>query len=125
MERLWERRRSVLLLGLRGRALFKTVEIFRHASEAQAVSPESALEITQDIAHKAQLDPEFYVGLDVAVDVPYSDDASLRVLFPRGPARLPSEVSFLLERLRNETITRTRIIFAPEIREAVQGALLT
>ena len=57
--------------------------------------------------------------------MPYSDNASLRVLFPRGPARLPSEVSFLLARLRDESISRTRLIFAPEIRDAVQGAILT
>ena len=39
-------------------------------------------------------------------------------LFPR------SEVSFLLDRLRNETITRVRVIFAPELRDAMREALI-
>ena len=60
----------------------------------------------------------------MATDTPYADDASLKVMFPRGRARLPSVVSFLLDRLRNETITRTRIIFAPELREAMREALI-
>ncbi len=72
----------------------------------------------------AGLDPEIYVGLDVASDTPYADDASLKVMFPKGRARLPSEVSFLLDRLRNETITRVRVIFAPELREAMREALI-
>ena len=62
------------------------------------------------------------MGLDVASDTPYADDASLKVMFPKGRARQPSEVSFLLDRLRNETITRTRVIFAPELREAMREA---
>jgi hypothetical protein len=45
-------------------------------------------------------------------------------MFPKGRARLPSEVSFLLDRLRNETITRVRVIFAPELREAMREALI-
>ena len=45
-------------------------------------------------------------------------------MFPKGRSRTPSEVSFLLDRLRNETITRTRIIFAPELRQAMREALI-
>jgi hypothetical protein len=33
-------------------------------------------------------------------------------------------VSFLLERLRDETITRARVIFAPELRDAMREALI-
>jgi HD superfamily phosphohydrolase len=109
---------------LRARSLFKTIEVFREADGSPAISPEEALGRAREIAAAAGLDPEIYVGLDVATDTPYADDASLKVMFPRGRARLPSEVSFLLDRLRNETITRTRVIFAPELREAMREALI-
>lgn len=109
---------------LRARALFKTIEIFREASGSPSPSPEVALATAREIARSAGLDPEIYVGLDVASDTPYADDESLKVMFPKGRARLPSEVSFLLGRLRDETITRTRIIFAPELRQAMREALI-
>jgi HD superfamily phosphohydrolase len=109
---------------LRARALFKTVELFREPDGAPALSSADALARAQEIARAAGLDPDVYVGLDVATDTPYADDASLKVMFPRGRARTPSEVSFVLERLRDETITRTRVIFAPELREAMLEALI-
>jgi hypothetical protein len=109
---------------LRARALFKTIELFREADGSPSLSPEAALATAREIARSAGLDPEIYVGLDVASDTPYADDASLKVMFPKGRARLPSEVSFLLDRLRNETITRTRVIFAPELREAMREELV-
>ena len=109
---------------LRARALFKTIEVFREADGSPAMEPELALATAREIASAAGFDPEIYVGLDVASDTPYADDASLKVMFPKGRARLPSEVSFLLDRLRNESITRVRVIFAPELREAMQGALI-
>ena len=109
---------------LRARALFKTIEIFRESDGGPAVAPEEALATAGDIARAAGLDADAYVGLDVASDTPYADDASLKVMFPKGRARTPSEVSFLLDRLRNETITRTRVIFAPELREAMREALI-
>jgi HD superfamily phosphohydrolase len=109
---------------LRARALFKTIELFHEADGSPGIWPDTALATAREIAREARLDPEIYVGLDVASDTPYADDASLKVMFPRGRARLPSEVSFLLDRLRNETITRTRVIFAPELREAMREALI-
>jgi uncharacterized protein len=109
---------------LRARALFKTIELFCEDDGAPALATESALATAREIAASAGLDPEIYVGLDVASDTPYADDASLKVMFPKGRARLPSEVSFLLDRLRNETITRARIIFAPELRDAMREALI-
>jgi HD superfamily phosphohydrolase len=92
------------------------------ASTAAAI--EGALSTARDIARGAGLDPSVYVGLDLAVDTPYGDDDSLKVVFPKGRERRPAEVSFLLDRLRNETITRVRIIFAPELRGAMREALL-
>ena len=95
---------------------------------AQAVtsspSPDEALAIAREISAAAGLDPDIYVGLDVASDTPYADDESLSVVFPKGRPRRPAEVSFLLDRLRNETITRVRVIFAPELRDAMREALI-
>jgi hypothetical protein len=108
---------------LRARALFKTIELF-HERGGYAVPPEEALATAREIAAAAGLDPQIYVGIDVAEDTPYADDDSLKVIFPKGRARLPSEVSFLLDRLRNETVTRVRVIFAPELREAMREALI-
>ncbi len=109
---------------LRARALFKTIEIFPESDGAPSLPQETALATAKDIARAAGLDPEVYVGLDVASDTPYADDASLKVMFPKGRSRLPSEVSFLLDRLRNETLTRVRVIFAPELRDAMREALI-
>ena len=109
---------------LRARALFKTIEIFREKDGARSIAPDDALAIARDIAAAAGLDPAVYVGIDVAEDTPYADDDSLKVMFPKGRSRLPSEVSFILDRLRNESITRVRVIFAPELREAMREALI-
>jgi HD superfamily phosphohydrolase len=109
---------------LRARALFKTIELFHERGGGYAIAPEEALAKAREIAAANGLDPGVYVGLDVAEDTPYADDASLKVVFPKGRARLPSEVSFLLDRLRNETVTRVRVIFAPELREAMREALI-
>lgn len=111
---------SDLCKRLRARALFKTVELF--GDEASA--PGEALAKARDIAKAAGLDPEIYVGLDVARDTPYEDDASLTVVFPKGRSRRPAEVSFLLDRLKGESVTRVRVIFAPELKEAVREALI-
>jgi len=116
---------------LRARALFKTVELFSEskgqsaASEQEsALAPDAALAIAREIAVGAGLDPTVYVGLDVAEDTPYADDESLTVVFSRGRPRRPAEVSFLLDRLRNETVTLVRVIFAPELKSAVREALI-
>ncbi len=112
---------------LRRRALFKTIELFPERDTAEGaprMEPLAALGIAQEIARAGGLDPEVYVGLDQASDTPYADDDSLTVVFPRGRPRRPSEVSFLLARLRDETITRSRVIFAPELREAMREALI-
>lgn len=119
---------SDLCRRLRARSLFKTIELFpdrNHGGEgAGSPEPTQALAMAREIARAAGLDPDIYVGLDVASDTPYAEDASLRVVFPRGRSRLPSEVSFLLDRLRNETVTRVRVIFAPTLREAMREALI-
>lgn len=140
---------SDLCKRLRARALFKTFELFPEAdgdggsarggvfwprageggsaaSDEGSTHPmfDEALNAARAIASSAGLDPQAYVGLDLAVDTPYGDDDSLKVVFPKGRTRRPSEVSFLLDRLRDETVTRARVIFAPELRSAVREALI-
>jgi HD superfamily phosphohydrolase len=107
---------------LRARALFKTLELF--GDTADPVRRRDAYETVRNIASEAGLDPDLYAGLDVAIDTPYSDDSSLWVRFGRGRARRPAEVSFVLDRLRDETLTRVRLIFAPELSERVHDALV-
>jgi HD superfamily phosphohydrolase len=107
---------------LRARALFKTHELIADAAEPSR--RREALDTVRGIAVEAGLDADLYCGLDVAVDTPYSDDSSLWVSFGRGRARRPAEVSFVLDRLRDETLTRVRLIFAPELAEKVHDALL-
>lgn len=123
----WESASDPILADLckrvRARALFKTIELF-HDHGSHSLPPEDALAVAREISAQGGLDPDIYVGLDVAEDTPYAEDESLKVVFPKGRARLPSEVSFLLDRLRNETVTRARIIFAPELREAMREALI-
>lgn len=141
----WEEAPDPILADLcrrvRARALFKSIELITTRGRATsssglapaviagggddtAIKPEEALAIARDIASAAGLDPDVYVGLDVADDTPYADDASLMVVFPKGRPRRPAEVSFLLDRLRDEQLTRVRVIFAPELREAMRGALI-
>lgn len=134
----WESAKDPLLADLcrrlRARALFKTIELFSDGNSEPAEdgapgdsSPQryaDALEIARDIARSAGLYADVYVGLDIAVDTPYAEDESLKVVFPKGRPRRPAEVSFLLDRLRNETVTRARIIFAPELRDAIREALI-
>jgi hypothetical protein len=78
------------------------------------------------VAARAGLDPDLYVWLDVADDVPYHDDAPDAglwvVLRHHAPQRL-GDMSFALEKLRNQRIVRPRLCFAPELRDAVVGAI--
>jgi len=105
---------------IRGRSLFKTLELYG-MDEPQCAE---ALRTARDIAKRHGLLPESYVGLDVARDTPFSDqDDPLTVVFPKGLAKKPGDVSFLLGRLRGETVTRTRLIFAPELRDDIRAAV--
>ncbi|HHH31122.1 MAG TPA: HD domain-containing protein [Polyangiaceae bacterium] len=107
---------------LRARELFKVHELYGEAAEPSRRA--QALEIVRGVAEEAGLDPDLYTGLDVAVDTPYSDDSSLSVIFPDGRVRRPAEVSFVLDRLRDETLTRVRLMFAPELKDEVRAALM-
>lgn len=121
-ERSADRPLADLSARIRSRALFKTLELFgEHASpEGRA----HALDVARDVARKRGLDPDAYVGLDVATDAPFGGDtAPLMVVYAKGPARPLHEVSFLLGRLAGQALSRLRLVLAPELRDAVTDAL--
>lgn len=105
------------------RRLFKTVELFGDQTEPEARL--ALLERARHAARESGLAPEVYVGLDAASTIAFDDTGDpLMVMFPRGETRPLSEVSFLLGRLRQQKMERVRLIFAPELREAVERAVL-
>jgi hypothetical protein len=100
------------------RQLFKTVELF--GADATPERYQALLGFARDQAQRQGFDPDYYVGLDEAVDVPFDDsEDSLKVIFPNSTARAPHEVSFILGRLRGERLARTRLVLAKELRAAV------
>jgi hypothetical protein len=107
---------------LYSRRLFKTVEL-----HGDARTPERRgrlLRRAREIAKERGFEPDAYIGIDVASDLPFDDDHdTLRVVFPTGAPKRPSEVSFLLGRLRGERLERVRLIFPPELRPDVIAAL--
>jgi uncharacterized protein len=105
---------------LRARSLFKTIEIYDEGGSDR----ERVLLTARDVAATSGLDPDAYVGLDIASDTPFAnDDDRLMIVFPHGPPRRPADVSFLLRRLSGETVTRVRLIFAPELRDRMLAAI--
>jgi HD superfamily phosphohydrolase len=111
---------SDLCRRLYNRNLFKTYELFGPGRTAEAY--ETLLHIARDLAQQKGLDPEMYVGLDHATDVPFEDEKdSLRVIFPNGLSQAPADVSFVLRRLRGEKLERIRLIYPPEIRNELLG----
>lgn len=120
----WEEARDPVLSDLcrrlRARALFKTIEIEGVESEATA---ETALAAATEAAAARGLDARYFVAVDRASDTPYPDSADLKVIFPDGRSRDLAEVSFLLGRLKGQTLSRTRLVFAAELREDIRGAL--
>jgi len=111
-----------LAMRLNRRRLFKTYEL--HGDQAVGAPAEEALNRAREVAKRAGLDPERYVGLDVATDVPFDDtDGSLTVVYPGGREKRPGDVSYVLGRLRGEPLRRVRLIFAPELRDDVVRAM--
>jgi HD superfamily phosphohydrolase len=101
---------------LYSRRLFKTLELF--GADRRPERYAELLERLRELSQLAGLDPEYYVGLDEAVDVPFDNsDDPLAVIFPDDVARAPQDVSFILSRLSGETLTRTRLVFPNELRE--------
>ena len=122
----WENARDAALADLcrriRARALFKTLELF--GEQASAEGRARALEVARDVARGRGLDPEAYVGIDVASDEPFGGEPEpLMVVYAKGPARPLHEVSFLLGRLAGQALSRVRLVLAPELRAPVTHAL--
>jgi HD superfamily phosphohydrolase len=106
---------------LYSRRLFKTLELF--GEERTPGRYRELLEFTRGRARAIGLDPDYYVGLDEAVDVPFDAKEQLEVIFPDNVARAPRDVSFILARLSGETLTRTRLVFPKELRAEVLAHL--
>ncbi len=107
---------------LYSRRLFKTLELF--GEEQTPGRYRALLEFAWERATSMGLDPEYYVGLDEAVDVPFDNSKEpLKVIFPDNVARAPRDVSFILGRLSGETLTRTRLVFPKELRAEVLAHL--
>jgi HD superfamily phosphohydrolase len=122
----WENARdrplSDLSRRIRARALFKTFELF--GEQATVEGRERALAVARDVARSRGLDPDVYVGLDVATDEPFGGEAApLLVVYAKGPARPLHDVSFLLGRLAGQVLSRVRLVMAPELRDSVTHAL--
>lgn len=101
---------------LLARQLFKTYELH----DDQVAERFTFYDRARECALEHGLDPDHYVGLDAASDIPFDDaEDTMTVLFRRGPARKPGDVSFLLGRLRGQRMERVRLIFAPELRESI------
>lgn len=115
---------SDLSTRLVSRKLFKALELF--GDDATLEGRARCLGVARSLAEDAGLAPEVYVGLDVpSVDTFDDSEDSLTVMFPDGGERRPGEVSFLLSRLRGQTLARPRIIYPREIREALFAELGT
>ena len=108
---------------VRRRALFKTIELFGEWASEEGRQKGYALAC--EVARARGFDANLYVGLDLATVTPFTDedDEPLMVVYQKGPARPLYEVSFLLGRLRDQLLTRARLVVAPEIREEVMRAL--
>jgi HD superfamily phosphohydrolase len=120
----WETARDPILATLstrlRARALFKTIELGGVESELPI---EEAFARASEVATARGLDPRYFVAVDRASDTPYPAEAALQVIFPDDRARDLGEVSFLLGRLKGQTLSRTRLLFAAELREDIKRAL--
>jgi HD superfamily phosphohydrolase len=107
---------SDLARRLISRRLLKAYELFGEDATTQGRA--RCVKIAKGLAEEAGLDPEIYVGLDAPSADTFDDSKDkLTVLFPDQTEHRPGEVSFLLGRLRGQTLCRPRVIYPPEIRE--------
>jgi HD superfamily phosphohydrolase len=121
-ERSGDRPLADLARRIRGRELFKTLELFGEHSGPEG--RKRALAIAREIAVSQGLDPDAYVGLDVASVEPFGGGGDpLMVVYAKGRARPLQDVSFLLGRLAGQVLSRVRLLLAPELRAPVTHAL--
>ncbi len=126
----WEKSDDAVLSDLatrfRRRVLPKTVPL----PEAPGSAPlwEEARVRASEVVTKLGMRADLHVWLDVAEDVPYEEprDGSrdgLWVTMRHKPLRRLGDVSFALEKLRNQPVVRPRLCFPPEARGPVLAAL--
>jgi hypothetical protein len=122
----WQREKdpilSDLVARLRARRLFKTIELYGEAKTPRVRI--EMLERAREAASRAGFEPSAYVGLDVASTIAFDDhEDPLSVVFPDASSRPLADVSFLLGRLREETLERVRLIFPAELRDVITSAI--
>lgn len=104
------------------RKLFKAYELF--GQDATSEGKKRCLDVASELAQAAGFDPEIYVGLDTPSALAFDDtNDPITVVFPDGGELRPAEVSFLLGRLKGQTLARPRVIYPPEIRPQLLSAL--
>ena len=126
----WERDRDPVLADLarrlRRRELPKTVPLPDEPGSRPVW--EEARRRAAEVAERHGLRADLQVFVDVASDVPYSDDdgdpaGALWVVLRHQPLRRLSDISFPLQRLRDQAIVRPRLCFPREIRDEVRSAI--
>lgn len=122
----WRSARDPILSDLASRLftrrLFKAFELYgEHATDSGRAH---CLAFARQAARDAGFDPDVYVALDAPSIVAFDDEHDpLTVIFPDGTERKPGDVSFLLGRLRGQTLLRPRLLFPEELREAITSGL--
>jgi HD superfamily phosphohydrolase len=108
---------------LRQRALFKS-ELLEQADVPRV---EELTHAVRDIVAAQGFDPRYYATFDVAdvtaYEEPVDEEDALRVIDRRGRAKTLGRSSFLMGRLRGETLLLRRLVFPAEVREKVQTLL--
>ncbi len=108
---------------IRVRRALQDVRALRRASDA-ARARARARDRAREIARDAGLDPDVYVGLDVATDIPFESEeeplssSSRRARRARSP-RSRSSCHACAARCSS----RVRLVFAPELRDAITAAM--
>jgi hypothetical protein len=120
----WENARHPILGDLcrriRSRGLFKTLELTGERTSPEGA--EEALLIAREVASEHGLN-DSYVGLDVASDDPLGEEDDPPLVIMSDGRTLPiHEVSFLLSRLHGATLSKVRLVFAPELRDPIVKA---
>jgi HD superfamily phosphohydrolase len=106
---------------VRRRQLHKTLELF--GEQATEAGRAHCLELARACARARGYDEELAVGLDVAEDTPFSEENEPIVVYQKGRPLPLGEVSFLLGRLKGQTLSRTRLVFAAELRDDIVRAV--
>ncbi len=126
----WERDSDPLLAGLaerlRRRDLPKTIPL--PEDDSNAALWDEAKHRVETIVAAHGLRPDLHVFLDVANDIPYAEEhddpnQTLWVLLRHQPLRRLGDISFPLQRLRNQAIVRPRLCFPAEVRDEVRQVL--